>query len=810
MDLFLLSPVQSSPKDQYQPAPIGTSKGVPYQLASDLQLSDDSDSEDNLASGKPEVVVRADYCHMPLLGGLTGDGVEITKENTDSISCQLDQLANDLQLSESSDSEDDSIKDLPLSNGQSQFNHVQFAKARKQSTDLMVHPSNTNFHAPMLESINSVTKDLELSDDSEDDFVEVQPNRVSNPQIKDMPLLEEFASEKDSDIMAKLYISKVLEPSRVVSRKLPPEIKTKKEHIANISEPLPPFGGRQLTKPKKVATVLPLSKQDKQLKLDQQLVGVQLDPLPKILSETSNYSRQHIENHILRGKALLADRKMNLDVPQVEGPSKVNAARSGAENNNAKKLSTNRPLGPALQGAEASHETKGTVTKNVRSELDSQRPKIVIISNQLVKAGTSTETILAHTAGNDKGMRHDQKPSSKSEKMNNLAPYPANDYGVTMSSGNPNQFDGRQTTKPIKVAATIPVNQLNKDSKQKPSVPSLDPLPENFTLPVARKVRTSNFSKQQIETQIARGKELLQKKVDIQLSSDCQPKPHKRNASQMLNSKSSGQEGEMSVEHIQVAEPAKKKQRITGKSVKPSEFETDRLEKKRPTGVHFKNKANEELLQKTREGKANLQRQQKPHGINVEGKISSRYPTQNDEILTGKMTEPPRNQKISKQIIKSAAERQTTEDRKTYEHEKKHSKSARSENKDIKSKASHSQSKLILPLKSVKKEQSPGTSEVSKFKTLRREYIKLMDSIKRPAYLALQLKDALEHKRMSGTKQEVVEIKQKILAIGKELKSESFQNQKRKLEQLEDQLESLKRSIKDSRKTRTVFRKVVS
>lgn len=212
-----------------------------------------------------------------------------------------------------------------------------------------------------------------------------------------------------------------------------PVIKSGKGSVAHISKPLPPIYGRQLTKPKKVATVLPLNKQ--------------YDNKISSGARTSTYSS--------RGEMLVEDMRMNLEEPRVKGM-----------------------MAPHLNRVDSVGE----------NENEAYQPRL--------------------------------------------------------------------TAKPIKVAD---------------STASLDPLPENFTLPVAREVRTSKFSRQQIECQIARGKELLQRRDAVQLSCDNRPKPHKRSAGQMLRSIPSDLEGEMPVENIiDITEPVKKRQKTMEKIAKSS------------------------------------------------------------------------------------------------------------------------------------------------------------------------------------------------------------------------------------------------
>ncbi|CAD7090057.1 unnamed protein product [Hermetia illucens] len=330
MDLLLLSPEKSSQKDQYQPAPAGSSNGIPCRLSSDLQLS--SFASSNAAFGWFDWTGTG-----PLLDGLTGDGVEITKDNT---TC-----------------------------------------------------------ASQLEAESSVGKDSGLPDSSGDEFVEAQPK---------------------------------------------PGIKSGKGSAAYISKPLPPIYGRQLTKPKKVATVLPLNKQ-----YDNRI--------------SSGAAKGRTSKYPSGGETLVEDMKMNLDEPRGKG-------------------------------------------------------------------------MMA---------RHLNRVDSVGENKNEA-------------------YQPRLTTKPIKVAATT--NQMDKDSAA-----SLDSLPENFTLPVARKVRASKFSRQQIECQIARGKELLQRRDAVQLSCSNRLRPHKRSAGQMLSSIPSDLEGEMSVENIiDITEPVKKRQKTMEKIAKSS------------------------------------------------------------------------------------------------------------------------------------------------------------------------------------------------------------------------------------------------
>ncbi|CAD7089948.1 unnamed protein product [Hermetia illucens] len=278
-----------------------------------------------------------------------------------------------------------------------------------------------------------------------------------------------------------------------------------------------------------------------------------------------------------------------------------------------------------------------------------------------------------------------------------------------------------------------------------------------------------------------------------------EPKPHKRKAKEMLDSRSSTDE---------------KSANRDGK--------TDRRTKKSPGVGHNKNEG--------RKGEAHKMEEPKPNKRNAKEMLGSRSSIEKDEKSEGNFTqetEPPRKKhKITNESKKPTADSKMriSEESTTDRHERKSSKGSHGENKDIGTEAPHSQCKEMpsskIDGKSLKREetanapainqdfiQDPGVknlSDIDKFKILRQEYIVLMELLKKPANLVVELKSVLDQKKRSGTAKEVMALKETILVVGRELRSESFQSQKRKLKQLQDQLESLKRIIRNRNKTGTL------
>ncbi|CAD7090101.1 unnamed protein product [Hermetia illucens] len=933
-----------------QPPAVGTIRD-PYQLANDPQLSDDSDSEESISVGKLEQTVKDSFWpikHMPLLGDSTGQPSAVGTIRDPY------QLANNLQLSDDSDSEESfSVgkpeqtvkgsppKHMPLLGDSSEEppavlnNPKPWNKNLHSNGQTIARKGEDNFRSYHL------ADDLQLSDDSDFEDVSVKPKQVSDPFRKEIPLVN---------------------PGTVAIRGANEE--DVRKQVGSCLPTLQYFNGI-ITGNGSYSLV-----NDLELSEDSDSDNVFGAGRPKQVS-VSRSSRAENKSVLNIGDPFHAPIK-RMPEEFVKGEVNVMALSEDSDSHNAFGA-----VQPEQESAEKGLSQSESFRKSIgmpSSALQHSQEK-KIISSKLVKPVADSTVKLAPAFGDTKadGRTIQTKPlhriHSEEQRAQGLSKH---EVTLDMTGHNPQKVDttaniemynGRRTTKPIKVAAVLPSGSR---SEPKSSNPSLDPLPENFTLPVARKVRTSKFSKQEIENQISRGKELLQKKSENNVNCEGQSQSNGRRGKNMSNSElpskkaaaniseepdgrkqnifkeigrlvadsekiqpkttkpnkrdehekraSKGSENEALIscgkekkrnsanesklpEHntseqkgglSKVSEAFQKKPVSPRESVRSSDLinkteanrdgKTERRRKKSPN-VHNKKEgrkgeAHQELLhkmdkakphkrntkemlglksstvndEKRREGKTDRRTEKspnvvhnknegrkgeaqkellhkmdepKPHKRNAKEMLGSKTSIEKDEKTEGNFTqepEPPRK-KHKKEIKTPMADSKMriSEDGTNDKHERKSSKGSHGENKDIRTEASRSQCKEMpsskMASKSLKIEetanapainedfkQDPGVknlSDIDKFKILRQEYIALMELLKKPANLVVELKSVLDQKMISGTTKEVMALKETILIVGRELRSESFQSQKRKLKQLQDQLESLKQSIRN-------------
>ncbi|CAD7082851.1 unnamed protein product [Hermetia illucens] len=927
MDLLLLSPVKTQKPEQLQLGAPSSMNRVPYQLVNDLQLSENSDIEENFSVEKSEQAVKGSFClieNMPSLDDSTERPTVHQSSNTKRAEvkqlepgrmaeCNAYDLANDLQLSDDSDLEDNLMKSKggaeviqncgPSSRATHPRDNNEFGAFLPSMQNLQEVPTNTD-SGPY-----SLANDLDLSEDSDsdDDFDAVLPNTVGSCRIENTPSLYNGRLQDTQNF-----------PKEVMSEKIAYE------------------------------------------KIERDTAGKRV--APKEMSHTKDQTSGG-------RKTPLKDSSRNRLGQQYERkPSECQVVPSNPQDSSSP-ISFRKGYGTSYQ----------TVLQPLVPSTPTQpRQTIIMASGKLVKSAIdpSLKVIAANSdvKAGDRQRIYKLPKQKPQQEITRKSPQKRDHTNSKVV----NSFNGRHITKPTKVAAIFSNGQSNKNFNgsspdEKPPAPSLDPLPENFTLPVARKVRTSTFSKQQIESQISRGKILLQKTAENQSRCEDPAKPRKQTASDQKNGKSAKNIARMSkVPQIKQKTTDETERSLEAKIITPEVNRIIKIDRKEAKQRNEVRGAHKGLLKESSENKANTEDQSKLHKRKAREMLSSSSTSPKDEMSVGNITQVPeqprKKQKICKDIEKSGEDSsmikpqtakdriadnrqkklpkgsrskdkgeasrpqlqkthtpksddkclkkeqrnpmvaedckqdsglgqmvsdripQTAKDGMTDNRQKKLPKGSRSEEKGEASRLQlqkthtpkgddkclkHEQRNPVVaedckqdsglgqmvsdskpqtakdrmadnyqkrfpkgtrskdkgetsrpqlqkthspkgddkcpkneqkhPITTEDCKQDAGVEQIisdrEKFKILRREYIELMESVKKPAHLILELKKVLERKIVSGTEREAMAIKEEILFIGKQLRSESFRNQKRKLKQLEDQLQLLKYNIRNSNGT---------
>ncbi|CAD7090065.1 unnamed protein product [Hermetia illucens] len=553
------------------------------------------------------------------------------------------------------------------------------------------------------------------------------------------------------------------------------------------------YNSRQTTKPMKVATILPSS-----CRPEQKSSAPSLDPLPENYTlpvarkvRTSTFTKKDIENQISRGKELL----------QKASDSNCENERNGKKILSSglptKKTTANMSVGPERNKQKISKEIDKPVvdSKKIKQQTDEHERRTPkgsemegLISNKRNSANQSTK----HSTSERKGGLSNKDIIQISEAYQKKQAI-TNETVKSLDLINKPEANGDFAHQKLRHKMDVPKPHKRNDKDMLGSKSST----EKDEKSANRDPKTDRRTKKSPDTAHNKNEDRKDEAHHELLHKMDEPKPHK----EMLGSRSS-----------------------TDKDEKPAnrDGKTGRRTKKNLDVVHNKNEG--------RKGEAHKMEKPKPNKRNAKEMLGSRSSIEKDKKSEGNFTqetEPPRKKhKITNESKKSTADSKMriSEDSTTDKHERNSSKGSHGENKDIRTEAPHSQCKEVpsskIDDKSLKREETanaPGInqdfiqdpvvknlSDIDKFKILRQEYIVLMGLLKKPANLVVELKNVLDQKKRSGTAKEVMALKETILVVGRELRSESFQSQKRKLKQLQDQLESLKRSIRNRNKTGTL------
>ncbi|CAD7090068.1 unnamed protein product [Hermetia illucens] len=857
-----------------------------YQLADDLQLSDDSDFEDVPTSQQLcDLLPRLNPGTEWTAASTRGSNDEDVPKQVGSCLPTLQQfngivpgngsysLLNDLELSEDSDSDSD-------------FGAVQPEQVSSFHSNQVEHEPVLNIGDPLHAPIKRMPEE----------FVEVKPQSKRDPE--GLPRSDSFRrSIGMSDVVViqpsgplalqhgqkiDIISNELVKPAVDSTVKLAPagdskadgktiernslhRIQGEKQRSKGLSRhavtvdsagrnpqkvrttPISEiYNGRQTTKPMKVAAILPSGSRP-----EQKSSAPSLDPLPENYTlpvarkvRTSTFTKKDIENQISRGKELL--QKASDSNCEDEGNGKK-ILSSGLP---TKKTTANMSVGPERNKQEISKEIDKSMVDSKEINQQITKGSKTDEHERRTPKGSEMEGLISRGKENKRNSANQSTKHSTSKRKGG----PSNEGIIQISEA----YQKKQaiTNETGKSSDFINKTEANGDGTHQKLLHKMDvpkPHKRNDKAMLRRTKKSPDVVHNKNEGRKGEAHHQLLHKMD-------EPKPHKRNAKEMLDSRSptdkdeksanrdgktdrrtkksadvvhNKNEGRKDEAHHQLLhkmdEPKPHKEMLgsrssTDKDEKPAnrDGKTGRRTKKNLDVVHNKNEG--------RKDEAHKMEEPKPNKRNAKEMLGSRWSIGKDEKSEGNFTqetEPPRKKhKIANESKKPTSDSQMriSEDSTTDKHERKSSKGSHSENKDRRIEAPHPQFKEMpspkIDGKSLKKKetanapainkdfiQDPGVknlSDIDKFKILRQEYIVLMELLKKPANLVVELKSVLDQKKKSGTAKEVMALKETILVVGRELRSESFQSQKRKLKQLRDQLESLKRIIRNKNKTGTL------